>query len=76
MLPDFLNFRYLKRTVSIESVLHDKDLITHLKKRRDQLFGPCPVHGGDNPRAFVISLFKNLWYCVTGDILPNWTSME
>jgi DNA primase len=65
MLPDFLNFKYLKHAVSIESVLHAKGLSTHLKKRRDQLFGPCPVHGGDNPHAFVVSLSKNLWHCFT-----------
>ena len=74
MLPDFLNFQYLKRAVSIETVLHDKGLTTHLKIRGDQLFVPCPVHGGDNPRAFVVSLSKNLWHCFTkcdagGDIV-------
>ena len=74
MLPDFLSFPYLKRAVSIEAVLHDKGLSTHLKKRKDQLFGPCPVHGGDNPSAFVVSLKKNLWHCFTkcdagGDIV-------
>jgi len=74
MLPDSLNFQYLKRAVSIEAVLHDKGLSTIIKKRGDQLFGPCPVHGGDNPRAFVVSLSKNLWHCFTqcnagGDIV-------
>jgi DNA primase len=74
MLPDFLNFQYLKRAVPIEAVLRDKGLSTHLTKRGDQLFGPCPVHGGDNPRAFVVSLSKNLWHCFTkcdagGDIV-------
>jgi DNA primase len=74
MLPDFLNFQYLKRAVSIETVLRDKGLRIHLKKRGDQLFGPCPLHGGDNPRAFVVSLSKNLWHCFTkcdagGDIV-------
>ena len=74
MLPDFLNFQYLKRAVPIEAVLHDKGLSTLVKKRGDQLFGPCPVHGGDNPRAFVVSLKKNLWHCFTqcdagGDIV-------
>ena len=74
MPPDFLNFQYLKRAVPIEAVLHDKGLCTHLKKRKNQLFGPCPVHGGDNPRAFVVSLSKNLWHCFTkcdagGDIV-------
>ncbi|MFQ5902856.1 MAG: toprim domain-containing protein [Candidatus Binatia bacterium] len=74
MLPDYLSFQYLKRAVPIEAVLHDKGLSTHLKKRGDQLFGPCPVHGGDNPRAFVVSLSNNLWHCFTkcdggGDIV-------
>ncbi len=65
MLPYFLTFKYLKRAVSIEAVLHARGLSTHLKKRRDQLFGPCPVHGGDNPHAFVVSLSKNIWHCFT-----------
>jgi DNA primase len=74
MHPDFLNFQYLKRAVSIEAILHDKGLGTHFKRRGDQLFGPCPVHGGDNPRSFVVSLSKNLWHCFTkcdagGDII-------
>jgi len=74
MFPDYLNFQYLKRAVPIEAVLHDKGLTAHLKKRGDQLFAPCPVHGGDNPRAFVVSLSKNLWHCFTkcdagGDIV-------
>ena len=74
MLPDFLDFQYLKHAVSIEAVLHDKGLSTIIKKQGDQLFGPCPVHGGDNPRAFVVNLKKNLWHCFTkcdagGDIV-------
>jgi len=48
--------------------------MTQFKKRADQLFGPCPVHGGDNPNAFVISLSKNIWHCFTrcntgGDVI-------
>ena len=65
MLPHFLTFKDLKRTVSIEAVLNARGLSTHLKKRRDQLFGPCPVHGGDNPHAFVVNLSKNVWHCFT-----------
>jgi DNA primase len=66
MIPDHLNFAHLKRCVSIVSVLKAKGVTTPFKKRGDQLFGPCPVHGGDNPNAFVISLSKNLWRCFTG----------
>ena len=66
MLPAHMRFTHLKQAVSIASVLADKGLIPHFKKRGDQLFGPCPVHGGDNPGAFVVSLSKNLWHCFTG----------
>ena len=65
MLPIHLRFANLKKEVSITSVLADKGLIPQFKKRGDQLFGPCPVHGGDNPGAFVVSLSKNLWHCFT-----------
>ncbi len=66
MIPNHLNFAYLKRRVSIVTVLNTMAVMTQFKKRGDQLFGPCPVHGGDNPNAFVISLSKNIWHCFTG----------
>jgi DNA primase len=74
MIPNHLNFAYLKRRVSIVTVLNTKAGMTQFKKRGDQLFGPCPVHGGDNPNAFVISLSKNIWHCFTrcntgGDVI-------
>jgi DNA primase len=74
MIPEHLNFAYLKRRVSIVTVLNTKPGMTRFKKRGDQLFGPCPVHGGDNPNAFVISLPKNIWHCFTrcntgGDVI-------
>jgi DNA primase len=65
MIPEHLTFKYLKARVSIAAVLQDKGLITAFRKRADQLVGPCPVHGGDNPNAFVISLSKNIWHCFT-----------
>jgi len=73
MLPKHLTFRHLKHTVSIEAVLHDKGS-PPLKKCGHQLVGPCPVHGGDNPNAFVVSPSKNIWRCFTkcnggGDVI-------
>jgi len=65
MIPEHLTFKYLKRRVSITAVLQDKGLMTAFRKRADQLVGPCPLHGGDNPNAFVISLSKNIWHCFT-----------
>jgi DNA primase len=66
MIPHHLNFALLKRRVSIAAVLHTKGVMASFKKRGDRLFGPCPVHGGDNPNAFVVSLSKNIWHCFTG----------
>ena len=30
------------------------------------MIGPCPIHKGDNPHAFVVDLQLNLWHCFTG----------
>jgi DNA primase len=65
MIPEHFTFKYLKARVSIAAVLQDKGLTTTFKKRADQLVGPCPVHGGDNPNAFVVNLCKNIWHCFT-----------
>ena len=65
MIPEHFTFKYLKARISITTVLQDKGLITAFRKRADQLVGPCPLHGGDNPNAFVISLSKNIWHCFT-----------
>lgn len=66
MIPHHLNFTHLKRRVSIVTVLNTKGVMIPFKKRGNQLFGPCPVHGGDNPNAFVVNLSKNTWNCFTG----------
>jgi hypothetical protein len=58
MLSTRMTFAHLKQVVSIASVLADKGLIHHLTKKGDRLCGPCPVHGGDNPNAFVVSCRK------------------
>ncbi|MCP4600788.1 MAG: toprim domain-containing protein [Proteobacteria bacterium] len=65
MIPKHLDFAYLKRRVSICAVLNAKGVNAPLRRQGDRLVGPCPVHGGDNPNAFVISLSKNLWHCFT-----------
>jgi DNA primase len=64
MRPD-LDFRRLKERVSIEMLLEHRGLIDGLRLRGDRLVGPCPVHGGDNPSAFVVDRHRNLWRCFT-----------
>lgn len=74
MITRHLDFKALKETVPIAQVLAAKGLTEHFKKRGDRLFGPCPIHGGDNPSAFVVSISKNLWHCFSkcqagGDVI-------
>ncbi len=66
MIPAHLRFSRLKRLVSIEQVLAQRGLLAHMHRQAHTLSGPCPVHRGDNPRAFVVSRSKNLWRCFTG----------
>jgi DNA primase len=65
MIPYHLQFKHLKQTVSIATVLSDRGLVEKFTKQGDRLVGPCPIHHGDNPHAFVVSLSKNLWHCFT-----------
>lgn len=62
----FLKFSRLKKQVSITAVLKDKGLMDQFRRQEDQLFGCCPIHQGDNPNAFVVSLSKNLYHCFAG----------
>jgi len=66
MIPNHLDFRILKRGVAIEQVLADKGLLEKMRRRGNQIVGPCPLHRGDNPHAFVVDRVKNLWHCFTG----------
>jgi DNA primase len=40
--------------------------LTNLTVKDGKAVGPCPVHGGDNPRAFHADLERNMWHCFTG----------
>lgn len=60
-----LDFRRLKAMVSIEHVLAASGLDAGLRRMGNRLVGPCPIHGGDNQGAFVVSLENNTWYCFT-----------
>ena len=59
------SFRHLKSRVGIGAILSCYGLDLHLKRRGDQLFGPCPLHDGDNQTAFRVNLRRGLWRCFT-----------
>lgn len=63
MSKSFVDYQELKEKVSIEQVLGMMSL--NLKPTGEQLRGCCPVHQGSNPRDFVVTPDKGLWYCFT-----------
>lgn len=65
MIPPHLRFADLRRALTIEHVLVATDRAGALRRRGRRLVGPCPLHGGDNPTAFVVDLDQDLWYCFT-----------
>lgn len=54
----------IKQRLSIEDVLSYYGIF-NLKRSGNLLYGSCPIHQGDNPRAFNVSLDENLWNCFT-----------
>lgn len=77
--PNF-DFKYLKTKVSIDQVLAAYGLDVKLRRQNHSLYGPCPLHGGDNPTAFHVHLKRGLWRCFTacggGDIVDLIRSIE
>lgn len=65
MIPPHLDFRRLKQQVTIETVLVVNGLLQTFHRRGDRWTAPCPLHAGNNPRAFVVTPSKDLWYCFT-----------
>lgn len=62
-MAEWINFAELRARVSLEDVIVRYYGITTLKRDGPKLIGPCPVHGGDSPRAFHADLGKNVWHC-------------
>ena len=59
----YVDFKAVKAAVSMLQILDHYHLTERFKRRGDSLSGPCPIHGGDNPTHFRVSLEKNCWNC-------------
>jgi DNA primase len=59
----FIDFRSVKAALSMEQVLQHYGLMDRFKRGPDSLSGPCPIHKGENPTQFRVSLSKNVWNC-------------
>ncbi len=59
----WIDFKAVRLAASLEAVLTEMYKLPNLKREGDRLVGPCPVHSGQNPRAFHADLVKNVWHC-------------
>jgi DNA primase len=69
----------VKQAVSMEAVLHHYRVLG-LRRHRDQLQGPCPIHGGQRQDSFRASMSKNVFQCfgckAKGNVLDFVAAME
>lgn len=59
----FVDFRAVKREVTMVQVLKHYGLMSQLKQTGDSITGACPIHEGKNETAFRVSVSKNCWNC-------------
>lgn len=64
-MGEWIDFTDLKAKVSLEDVIVRYYGLETLARKGSKLIGPCPVHGGDSPRAFNADLEKGVWFCYT-----------
>lgn len=63
-MPKYIDFAKLKEEITIDQVIQMLDL--DLKQSGKQLRGHCPIHDGSDPREFVVTPAKGLFYCFAG----------
>jgi DNA primase len=78
-MRSWVDFRAVKEAVSLEMVLR-RYQIPHLRRRRGQLAGRCPIHGGGRDDSFRAGLSKNVFHCfacqASGNVLDFVAAME
>ena len=77
----FVDFKAVKAAITMEQVLSHYGILDKFKRGTDSLNGPCPIHKGNNPTQFRISLSKNIWNCFSeckhgGNVLDFIAEME
>ena len=77
----FIDFKAVKAAVTMEQVFKHYGFLERFKKSGDSLNGPCPIHRGENPTQFRVSMSKNIWHCFSkcnrgGNVLDFISRME
>lgn len=77
----FVNFKAVKAAITMKQVLARYGLLEGFKEKGDSLSGPCPIHKGENPTQFRVSISRNIWNCFSkcdagGNVLDFIAKME
>ena len=76
---NWLDFKSIKRTVTLESVLRHYQVKLR-RSGKDQYRGCCPIHRGDGRDAFHVNLARNVFHCFAcgagGTVLDFVAAME
>ena len=59
----FVDFKAVKAAITMEQVLEHYGILDRFKRSGDSLSGPCPIHKGNSPTQFRVSVSKNIWNC-------------
>lgn len=59
----FVDYKAVKAAVSIVQILDRYQLTAKLRRSGDSFTGMCPIHNGENPTQFRVSISKNCWNC-------------
>jgi DNA primase len=59
----YVDFKSVKASVTMEQVFQHHGLLEQMKRSGDGLSGCCPLHGGTNVTQFRVSISKNCWNC-------------
>ncbi|MGC3990843.1 MAG: CHC2 zinc finger domain-containing protein [Chthoniobacteraceae bacterium] len=62
-MSKFVDFKAVKAAVSMLQVLEHYGVAGEFKHSGDNLSGACPLHDGQNPTQFRISIRKSCWHC-------------
>jgi DNA primase len=79
MESNWVDFKVIKAAIGIQ-VVFDRYQIKGLRKKGDELRGPCPIHQGDGADAFHANIAKNAFHCFSckarGNVLDFVAAME
>lgn len=59
----YVDFKTVKAAVSMSQIIDHYGLTERFRRSGYSLSGPCPLHDGQNPTQFRVSLTKNCWNC-------------